>query len=112
MRVEDRAVIERLRLAGVTLSISLDTPEGCETVALNAEEALAYMGDPAMFSARHFGLCIAEYELWVASGGLERCAALTKAGRRCGNPVRGALSLSARQWATRQHGFCTLHERG
>lgn len=110
MRTERRAMIERLTRAGITLSASLDVPGGCETAPLNADQALAYMADPVAFSARYFGLCVAEYHAWVSCEGVPRCAAITKLGSRCGNPARGATPLSAEAWGERPDGFCALHQ--
>lgn len=111
MCAEDRDVVQRLAWAGITLSASLDVPGGSETVPLDVDHALAYMADPKVFSARHFGISADDYEAWVASQGLARCVAPTKAGGRCRKLVSGARQLSARQWAERQDGFCPLHSR-
>ncbi|WP_419320577.1 hypothetical protein ACN2C7_06415 [Caulobacter sp. ErkDOM-E] len=112
MCAEDRDVVQRLAWAGITLSASLDVPGGSETVPLDVEQAVAYMADPKVFSARYFGISVDDYEMWVASGGLAHCVAPTKAGERCRNLVRGAKQLSARQWGEHQAGLCALHERG
>lgn len=112
MLAEDRDVVKRLALAEITLSASLDVPGGSKSVLLDADQALAYMADPKIFSARYFGISVDDYEGWVASDGLARCAAPTKVGERCRNPVRGATQLSAKQWAEQREEFCALHGRG
>lgn len=111
MCTEDHGVVQRLALAEIALSASLDVPGGRETVALDVDQALAYMADPRGFSARYFGVSVDDYEMWLASGGLARCVAPTKAGERCLNLVKRATQLSARQWRKRQDGFCALHGR-
>lgn len=111
MFTEDRDVVQRLAWAEITLSASLDVPGGSETVMLDVDQALAYMAEPKVFSARYFGISADEYEEWVASQGLGRCVAPTKAGERCRNLVMGATQLSARQWQERPDGLCALHGR-
>ncbi len=112
MFTEDRDFVKRLALAEIILSASLDVPGGSETVTRDVDQALAYMADSKIFSARYFGISVDDYEEWVAAEGLARCAAPTKGGERCRNPVKGATQLSAKQWAGRQDGFCALHGRG
>lgn len=109
MCTEDQYVVQRLALAEITFSASLDVPGGCETVALDVDQALAYMAEPKIFAARYFGLSAEDYELWVAAEGLARCVATTKSGRRCRNLVSGTMQLSARQWGDLRDGLCTVH---
>lgn len=109
MCTEDRNVVERLTLAGIMLSASLDVPGGCETVPLRIDQALAYMARPEVFSADYFGLTVADYETWVALDGQAMCGATSKSGLPCKNPVSGPIQLSAQQWKHRHGGFCAVH---
>ncbi|WP_425998108.1 hypothetical protein [Caulobacter sp. DWR1-3-2b1] len=109
MCIEDRAVVERLTLAGITLSATLDVPGGGQTVLLNADAALAYIARPEAFSADYFGLSLEDYETWVALDGQAICGATTKTGTRCRNPVSGPIQLSSQQWRERHGGLCATH---
>lgn len=106
---EDRNVVERLALAGITLSASLEIPGGCQTVLLSVGQALAYMARPEVFSAEYFGLTVGDYETWVALDGQAICGALSKSGTPCRNPMSGSTQLSARQWKARHGGFRAIH---
>lgn len=112
MCTEDRNVVERLALAGITLSASLNVPGGCQTVLLSTDQALAYMARPEVFSANCFGLTVSEYKMWVALDGQAMCGALAKSGTQCRNAISGSTQLSAQQWKARHGGLCAVHGGG
>jgi hypothetical protein len=109
MRTEDREMLERLALGGISFSAQLEDPAGVETVPLKAEQVLAYLADPRAFSARHFGLSGEDYETWLELGGQALCGASTASGARCRNPVSGHIQLSPAQWKARHGGLCAVH---
>jgi hypothetical protein len=112
MCTEDRNVVERLALAGITLSASLDAPGGCQTVLLSVDQALVYMARPDVFSASYFGLLVREYETWVALDGQAMCGGLTKSGAPCRNPISGPIQLTAGEWKARHGTLCSVHGGG
>lgn len=109
MHAEDLDVVERLRLAGITLSASLEAPGGGETVILDTEQALAYLAEPTVFSAAYFGLSGEDYETWLDLEGQAMCGAITVSGSRCRNPVSGPIQLTATEWKQRHGGPCSIH---
>ncbi|MFZ0268194.1 hypothetical protein [Caulobacter sp.] len=109
MHAEDFDVVERLRLAGITLSASLEAPGGGETVILDTEQALAYLAEPTVFSAAYFGLSGEDYEAWLDLEGQAMCGEITASGSRCRNPLSGPIQLTADEWKQRHGGRCSVH---
>ncbi|PVE23662.1 hypothetical protein DC522_14525 [Microvirga sp. KLBC 81] len=83
---------------------------GGEYVSLTEQEVAEYKRDPDGFAAKHFGLTRDEYQEWIECGGEAKCGAKTKAGKLCGNTLKGGSQLSAEEWKARHRSeYCSTH---
>lgn len=92
----------------------VDTALGWGTlrVALNPNQAKAYLEDPTGALATRFDLTREQFVEWLSSGGAVRCEAATQKGARCRCGVKGVgIQLDIRTWkvAMERGGFCSAH---
>lgn len=106
---DDFEVVERLGLAGITLSASLEVPGGGYTVIFDTRQALAYLARPREFTAAYFELTLDQYETWLDLEGRVACGAPTRAGTPCQHLVGGQTQLSANEWKAAHGQRCAAH---
>jgi hypothetical protein len=79
---------------------------------LDAAEAERYNADPDGYCAAHLGMTVEQYREWHAMEGLALCAARTKRGEPCRNPIYSiGDGCTAAEWLKAHRKYvCRVHE--
>ncbi|HZG69346.1 MAG TPA: hypothetical protein VEZ12_21615 [Herpetosiphonaceae bacterium] len=97
----DRHSQEATQSEAPGLVVPYKTVWGGSEITLTTEEAREYARDPMGTMCRKLGVTEAEFSAWQASAGHVSCSAMTVAGRRCKQLVKGSPTLSLREWVDR-----------
>lgn len=95
--------------AGITLSASVRTPYGSETITIDAKDAERFLADRDGYAAARYGIPREDYIAWVESEGTPRCGEITSKGTRCRNFVSGGIHLPLKVWMKLDGGQCAVH---
>jgi hypothetical protein len=77
------------------------------TVSLTPEAVLRFVCDPEETYAAAYGVTKSDYLAWMNAGCCVDCAATTKRGRPCANPVMRQASVKL--WLELQGEYCVIH---
>src|SRR5262245_6698521 len=94
---------------GIRLYVGVPAPYGGEEVSIPPGELLTFLADPRCFIAAHYGMTVAEYIDWSGFYFSVRCAARTRAGRRCRNIVTGGHQCAAADFLRLRGSYCIVH---
>lgn len=100
-----------LRRVGVEIHFQCPNPAGHRSMGISEADAAAYAVGAINLPARLSGMSPDEFADWMHSGGYMCCHALTRAGRRCKNLVRGHQVTDSAEWKRllEEKPYCAKH---
>ena len=105
----DFQTLSSLSEKGVDFFIAVPNECGQMTFRATPEDLVIFADDPVAIYAKAHEVTKSEYRDWIDDQCTARCAAKTKAGRRCRNMVLGGYQVSAKRWVELQGEHCGVH---
>lgn len=110
-RVEIVNALKLAEAAGCRFSVTYHAPSGGMQSSISPDDIADIILDRINLPARVTGLSPSEYSDWVELDGRVRCAALTKAKRRCKKTVAGHFREDPLGWKALNDSspYCEVH---
>lgn len=91
------------------IEVGLPAPSGGMRISCSLGQAMAAAADPAAFAAKAFACTPEQWAAWILQEGTPHCGGLTKAGKRCRQPI-GRSQMKIADWLDLDGSdYCRIH---